>query len=59
MTVVVPFKQKQETLICGQCYDEDGLFMIGTDFVAFCVNCSWTVKLESTPYPDLRDYISD
>lgn len=56
MTKIVPFKLDQEKLICGHCYDEDGLFYIGTDFIAFCVKCTWTVKLKSSPYPDLREY---
>ena len=54
--MINPFKVEQDTLICGQCYDEEGLFKIGTDFVAFCVKCSWTVILKSTPYPDWREY---
>lgn len=53
---IVPFKMEKEILICGHCYDEDGLFSIGTDFIAFCNKCSWTVRLKSSPYPDLRDY---
>lgn len=53
--MIIPFKKEQKTLICGNCLDEEGLFYIGNDFVAFCVHCTWTVKLESTPYPDLRE----
>lgn len=53
MSEIIPFKIEQEILICGHCYD-DGLFKIGTDFIAFCLNCGWTVKLKSSPYPDWR-----
>lgn len=54
MPKIIPFKIKPETLICGHCYDEEGLFQIGTDFIAFCINCGWTVILNSSPYPDWR-----
>jgi hypothetical protein len=56
MTKIIPFKIEQELLICGYCFNDDGLFHIGTDFVAFCINCGWTVRLKSTTYPDLREY---
>lgn len=55
MSKLIPFKIEQEILICGQCYDEEGLFKIGTDFIAFCEKCTWTVILKSSNYPDLRD----
>jgi hypothetical protein len=54
MNNVIPFKTQQEILICGHCYDEQGLFNIGIDFVAFCSECCWTVRLKSSPYPDWR-----
>lgn len=55
MTKIIPFKVEQEILICGHCYDDEGLFKIGTDFIAFCDKCSWTVRLKSSPYPDWRE----
>jgi len=55
MSTVVPFYLEQETLICGKCQNQDGLFYIGTDFVAFCSECTWTVLLETSKYPDLRE----
>lgn len=54
MSEIVPIKIPVETLICGHCYDEEGLFRIGEDFVAFCIKCGWTVILNSSPYPDWR-----
>lgn len=54
MSEIIPFKINQETLICGHCYHEEGLFRIGTDFIAICAECTWTVKLKSSPYPDWR-----
>ncbi len=57
--MIIPFKAPQYTLICGHCYDDDGLFEIGTDFIAFCVKCFWTVKLKSSPHPDWRECEDD
>jgi hypothetical protein len=56
MSKITPITKEQELLICGHCYDENGLFFIGTDFIAFCAECKWTVKLKSSPYPDWREY---
>lgn len=54
MSKIVPFKQEVETLLCGNCQDDEGFFFIGTDFIAFCPVCTWTVKLKSSPYPDWK-----
>lgn len=51
---IIPFKREVERLLCGHCYAEEGLFRIGADFIAFCIECSWTVKLRSSPHPDWR-----
>jgi hypothetical protein len=53
---IIPFKVKQETLLCGHCQDEEGLFFIGTDYVAICAQCSWTVILKTSEYKDLREH---
>jgi hypothetical protein len=55
MTEIIPFKVPVETLICGHCKDQEGLFYISTDFIAFCSKCSWTVKLNGSTYPDWRE----
>ena len=52
---IIPFKVKQETLLCGYCLDEEGLFFIGTDYVAICAQCSWTIILKTSEYKDLRE----
>ncbi len=52
MGKIIPFRIESETLLCGKCLDEDGLFYISTELVAVCASCTQQVILRSSPYPD-------